>query len=117
MIVEDFYQSLMDSNGTLVNSVAGGNFIQIEFDEALRLFMSHPKNKEILLRDDSRHVYAKTCVQVRLQICNLFIYHNKKNNNPFIHARINKIYKYQSFGKIKIINNIKRDGAETASKN
>jgi hypothetical protein len=38
MIMEDFYQSLTDSNCTLVNSAAGGNFMQLEPDEALRLF-------------------------------------------------------------------------------
>jgi hypothetical protein len=38
MIVEGFYQTLTDSNRMLVTSVAGGNFMQIEPDKALRLF-------------------------------------------------------------------------------
>jgi hypothetical protein len=38
MIVEGFYQSLTDSNCMLVNSTAGGNFMQMEPDEALRFF-------------------------------------------------------------------------------
>jgi hypothetical protein len=38
MIVESFYQSLTDSNRTLVNSTAGDNFMQMEPDEALKLF-------------------------------------------------------------------------------
>jgi hypothetical protein len=38
MIVEGFYQNLTDNNRMLVNSVEGGNFIQMEPDEALRLF-------------------------------------------------------------------------------
>jgi hypothetical protein len=38
MIVEGFYQTLMDSNRTLVNSATGGNFMQMEPNEALRLF-------------------------------------------------------------------------------
>jgi Retrotransposon gag protein len=38
MIVEGFYQCLTDSNRTLVNSAVGGKFMQLEPDEALRLF-------------------------------------------------------------------------------
>jgi hypothetical protein len=38
MIMEGFYQSLMNSNQTLVNSAAGGNLMQMEPDEAPRLF-------------------------------------------------------------------------------
>jgi hypothetical protein len=38
MIVEGFYQSLTNSNRTLVNSETGGNFMQMEPDEALKLF-------------------------------------------------------------------------------
>jgi hypothetical protein len=38
MIMKGFYQSLTYSNRMLVNSAAGGNFMQMEPDEALRLF-------------------------------------------------------------------------------
>jgi hypothetical protein len=38
MIMEGFYQSLTDSNRMLVNYASGGNFMQMEPDEALRLF-------------------------------------------------------------------------------
>jgi hypothetical protein len=38
MIVEGFYQSLTDSNRTLINLAACNNFMQIEPGEALRLF-------------------------------------------------------------------------------
>jgi hypothetical protein len=38
MIVESFYQSLTDNNRTLVNFTARVNFMQMESNEALRLF-------------------------------------------------------------------------------
>jgi hypothetical protein len=38
MIVEGFYLSLTDDNRTLVNSAVEGYFMQMEPDEALRLF-------------------------------------------------------------------------------
>jgi hypothetical protein len=38
MIVEGFYQNLTDSNCTLVNFAASGNFMQMDPDEAMRLF-------------------------------------------------------------------------------
>jgi hypothetical protein len=38
IIVEDFYESLTNSNRMLVNSAVGGNFMQMESEEALRLF-------------------------------------------------------------------------------
>jgi hypothetical protein len=54
MIVEGFYQSLTDSNRILVNSAAGDNFIQLEPEEALRLFDRLPTQEQWMNHDQIR---------------------------------------------------------------
>jgi hypothetical protein len=79
--------------------------------------MSYPEPKRIVLGSDDRHVYAKTRIHVRLKNTQAIYLSQQNNNSPFIHATINNNKENQSFVEVKIINNIKRDGAGRATNN